>query len=80
MLDGDIIVKADHHIAWVAKDGAIIEAQDTDVGVRSTGKFILSGTGKWTHLVRLPTGAVKPPAPPEPEREREYIPREEQMR
>ena len=23
LLDGDIIVKADHHIAWVAKDGAI---------------------------------------------------------
>lgn len=52
--DGDIIIKADHHIAWVAKDGTIIEAQDTDVGVRSTGKFSPSAPGEWTHLVRLP--------------------------
>jgi hypothetical protein len=54
ILDGDILCKGDHHIALLAADGSIIEAQDTDVGVRSTGTFSLTGTGGWTHLVRLP--------------------------
>ena len=62
-------IKADHHIAWVAKDGAIVEAQDTDVGVRSTGRFNLSAPGEWTHLVRLPTGLKSGPAIADEKRE-----------
>ena len=53
LMDGDIIVQADHHIGYVDSHGAIFEAQDTHLGVRSTGNFSLGATGKWTHLVRL---------------------------
>ncbi|HJZ89953.1 MAG TPA: hypothetical protein VKE40_03720 [Gemmataceae bacterium] len=53
LMDGDIIVQADHHIGYVDSHGAIIEAQDTHLGVRSTGHFTLAAPGKWTHLVRL---------------------------
>ncbi len=56
LLDGDILVKADHHIAFVGADGAIVEAQDTQFGVRANGRFSLAGTGEWTHLVRLAGG------------------------
>ncbi|WID96353.1 hypothetical protein QO058_27115 [Bosea vestrisii] len=52
-MDGDILVKADHHIGYVSATGTIIEAQDTDLGVRSTPGFMLASPGKWTHLVRL---------------------------
>ncbi len=51
--DADIIVKADHHIAFVAADGAIVEAQDTDVGVSDKGRFSLRAPDTWSHLVRL---------------------------
>ena len=54
-MDGDILVKADHHIAWVAANGTIIEAADTDLGVIAKGQFELDKSpGAWTHLVRLP--------------------------
>jgi len=55
LMDGDILVKADHHIAWVAANGTIIEAADTDLGVVAKGRFELEKPpGDWTHLVRLP--------------------------
>ncbi|MCB1766241.1 MAG: hypothetical protein KDJ22_09295 [Candidatus Competibacteraceae bacterium] len=55
LMDGDILVKADHHIAWVAANGTIIEAADTDLGVVAKGRFELGKpSGAWTHLVRLP--------------------------
>jgi len=55
LMDGDILVKADHHIAWVAANGTIIEAADTDLGVVAKGQFELDKSpGAWTHLVRLP--------------------------
>jgi hypothetical protein len=57
-MDGDILVKADHHIAFVSASGTIIEAQDTDLGVRSTPGFRLAAPGDWTHLVRLAGGAA----------------------
>lgn len=53
LMDADIIIKADHHIAFVTAQGAIFEAQDSHLGVRSTGRFSLGATGDWTHLVRL---------------------------
>ncbi len=53
LMDGDILVKADHHIAWVAANGTIIEAADTDLGVVAKGQFELDKSpGAWTHLVR----------------------------
>lgn len=51
---GDIIIKADHHIGFVSNEGEIIEAQDTDLGVRDDGRFNLAHPSDWTHLVRLP--------------------------
>lgn len=56
LLDGDILIKQDHHIGFVTKDGAIIEARDTDLGVCATSDraFTLTSPGTWTHLVRLP--------------------------
>lgn len=54
LLDADILVKADHHIAWVDASGTIIEAADTDVGVVASGRFDPKAHGSWTHLVRLP--------------------------
>jgi hypothetical protein len=55
-MDGDILIKQDHHIAFVSAKGAIIEAQDTNLGVRATGIFKLDAPGEWTHLVRLAGG------------------------
>jgi hypothetical protein len=60
LMSGDIIVKADHHIAFVDSNGAIFEAQDTDLGVRSTGHFSAGSPGEWTHLVRLGDAAEIP--------------------
>ena len=54
LLDADILVKADHHIAWVDAGGTVIEAADTDVGVVAGGRFDPKAPGTWTHLVRLP--------------------------
>jgi hypothetical protein len=55
LLDGDILIRANHHIAYTTRDGKLIEAQDTDLGVReSEGNFSLANVGTWTHLVRLP--------------------------
>jgi hypothetical protein len=58
--DADIIIKADHHIAYVNAQGAIFEAQDTHLGVRSTGHFALGASGDWTHLVRLGVAGALP--------------------
>lgn len=58
LMEGDILIKADHHIAFVDAQGAIFEAQDTDVGVRSTGRFSIAAPGGWTHLVRLAGGSL----------------------
>jgi len=63
LLDGDIIVQADHHIGFVSAHGTVLEAQDTHLGVLATGGFSLQAPGKWTHLVRLPD----PKAVPAPE-------------
>jgi hypothetical protein len=60
LLDGDIIIKADHHIGYVNSAGQIFEAQDTDLGVRASGSFNLGSPGDWTHLVRV-TGSTKGP-------------------
>lgn len=54
LLDGDIIIKQDHHIGFVSKEGQIVEANATDKGVTSNGRFNLGVRGDWTHLVRLP--------------------------
>ena len=61
LMDGDIVVKADHHIGFVSANGTIYEAQDTHLGVRSTGGFSLGAPGGWTHLVRV--GATASVAP-----------------
>ncbi len=53
LMDGDIIIKADHHIAFVSAQGTIYEAQDSHIGVTSSGHFSLGAPGEWTHLVRL---------------------------
>jgi hypothetical protein len=60
LMDGDIVVKADHHIAFVDAQGTVYEAQDTHLGVKSTAGFSLRAPGAWTHLVRMPGGAVAP--------------------
>jgi hypothetical protein len=70
LMDGDILIKADHHIGWVSKDGTIIEAQDTDVGVCATKGFSLASPGGWTHLVRLPDN-LSVTAQPVPDERRE---------
>ena len=62
LMDGDILIKADHHIAYVSATGTVIEAQDSHLGVRSTGGFMLAAPGKWTHLVRL-SGAISAEMP-----------------
>jgi len=54
LMDGDIIIKADHHIAFVAKDGVAVQAEDTDRGVTGDKRFSLAAPAEWTHLVRLP--------------------------
>ncbi len=54
LMDGDILVQADHHIAWVAANGTIIQAADTHLGVHANSRFSLANPGNWTHLVRLP--------------------------
>lgn len=54
LMDGDILVQADHHIAWVAANGTIIQAADTHLGVHANSRFDLAKPGNWTHLVRLP--------------------------
>lgn len=56
LMDADILIKADHHIAYVSANGTIIEAQDTDLGVQMTAGFRLAAPGGWTHLVRLAGG------------------------
>jgi hypothetical protein len=53
LMDGDILIKADHHIGYVSAAGTIIEAQDSHLGVRSTPGFTLAAPGTWTHLVRI---------------------------
>jgi len=60
LMDGDIIIKADHHIAFVNAQGTIFEAADTHIGVQGIGRFQLSAPGKYTHLVRLATGPAAP--------------------
>jgi len=52
--DADVLIQADHHIGFVTKDGALIQAEDSHLGVRETPGFKLSAPGNWTHLVRLP--------------------------
>jgi len=42
-MDGDILVKADHHIGYVSAAGTIIEAQDSHLGVQKTPGFNLAG-------------------------------------
>lgn len=54
LLDGDLLIQADHHIGFVSKNGDLIQAEDLHLGVRETPGFTLSAPGKWTHLVRLP--------------------------
>jgi hypothetical protein len=56
LMDGDILIKADHHIGLVSADGTIVEAQDTHLGVRETPNFKVGSPGAWTHLVRLGGG------------------------
>ena len=55
--DGDIIIKTvpHQHIAFVTKEGEIIQAADTDQGVVLSGKnsFDPRSPGNWTHLVRV---------------------------
>jgi hypothetical protein len=60
LIDGDILVKADHHIGFVDAQGTIFEAQDTDRGVLATGGFSLKSPGGWTHLVRVAGPADAP--------------------
>jgi hypothetical protein len=60
LMDGDIIVKADHHIAFVNAQGTIFEAADTHLGVKGTGRFSLASPGDYTHLVRLGGSTVAP--------------------
>jgi hypothetical protein len=60
LMDGDIIVKADHHIAFVSAQGTIYEAQDTHIGVTGSGHFSLGNIGEFTHLVRLSGSTVAP--------------------
>ncbi|WP_027519146.1 hypothetical protein [Bradyrhizobium sp. WSM1417] len=56
VMDGDILIKADHHIAFVGKNKIIYEAQDSQYGVCATPGFDLATSGnKWTHLVRVVT-------------------------
>ena len=57
LMDGDILIKADHHIGYVSAAGTIIEAQDSHLGVCSAPGFKLAASGTWTHLVRLGGGA-----------------------
>lgn len=57
LMDGDILIKADHHIGYVSAAGTIIEAQDSHLGVCSAPGFKLAAPGTWTHLVRLGGGA-----------------------
>jgi hypothetical protein len=65
LMDGDIVVQADHHIGYVDTAGSVIEAQDTHLGVRATGRFSPQTPGSWTHLVRLPSPAAPAiPVPP----------------
>lgn len=59
LLDGDIVVKGTHHIALVAEDGTLYEAQDTNYGVRNNGRLKLGSDTGWTHLVRLPDASLK---------------------
>jgi hypothetical protein len=61
LMDGDIVVKADHHIGFVDAQGTIYEAQDTHLGVKATGGFSLKAPGGWTHLVRMGTSASVTP-------------------
>ena len=51
-MDGDILVQADHHIAYVAANQAIYEAQDTHL-VCALDRPLLAARGSWTHLVRV---------------------------
>lgn len=60
LMDGDIVVKADHHIGFVDAQGTVFEAQDTHLGVRATGGFSLKSPGTWTHLVRVASAADAP--------------------
>lgn len=57
LMDGDILIKQDHHIGFVSAAGTIIEAQDSHLGVCSAPGFKLAAPGTWTHLVRLGGGA-----------------------
>jgi hypothetical protein len=59
LMDADIIIKKDHHIAFVDANGTIFEAQDTHLGVNATGHFSFGAPG-WTHLVRVASGAEVP--------------------
>ncbi len=55
LMAADILIKEDHHIAWVDEDATIIQAADTDIGVTASSKFSRDDkTSGWTHLVRLP--------------------------
>lgn len=55
--DGDILLRTvDHeHIAFVSKDGQLVQAEDTDKGVTvsTKGAYSPSDSG-WSHLARVP--------------------------
>jgi len=71
LMDGDILVKADHHIGFVTADGTVIEAQDSQYGVCATAGFTFPSVDSngnlppksWTHLVRLGGGSTAPDMP-----------------
>ncbi len=60
LMDGDVIIKQDHHIAFVNAQGTVFQAEDTHIGVTGHKKFSLDATGDWTHLVRLPYTTAVP--------------------
>lgn len=61
LMDADVLIQADHHIGFVTKEGTLVQAEDTHLGVRSTPGFSLTSPGAWTHLVRLPDYKPDPP-------------------
>lgn len=55
--DGDILLRTvDHeHIAFVSKDGQLVQAEDTDKGVTvSENGAYKPSDGGWSHLARVP--------------------------
>ncbi|WP_274630055.1 hypothetical protein [Arvimicrobium flavum] len=68
LMDADVLIQADHHIGFVSRDGTLVQAEDTDLGVRATPGFSLDSPGNWTHLVRLPDYKPDPPPAPKPKK------------